>query len=112
MFEKEVQYAISTGHINYEMANKLEAQVKRIVKNYKIYKIGITGVIPIERFRKYPSTYKKMIVIYKSKSETYVKILEKYLVDRTWKTNKNKVGGGGGGLSNKTPIYYLYVVVG
>lgn len=109
---KEVIYILSSGHANYDMAKKLETKVKRIVKEYKIHKIGITGRAPKERFGEYPSIYKKMIVIYKSKSEKYVKNLEKYLVYRTWKNNNNKVGGGGGGLSNIVTNNYLYVLVG
>ncbi len=102
------------GHLNNATYEKVVKKLKRQIGSGDIY-IGKTGRDPMERFKEHKkknSNWKKMIVLYASKSKKYVENLEYDLVYRTFEFNKNKVSGGGGPLSADNKLNYLYVLVG
>ncbi len=104
----------ATGHINQDLIKTIKRLLSCHVGSKKFY-IGKTGRDPRHRFREHlrenPKKWKKMIILYASKSKKYVEDLECYLVLTTYGKNTNCTGGGGGPLSEKHPINYVYVLI-
>ena len=71
------------------------------------FKIGISS-LPHQRATNYGSPYTAMIVLYRTTSETFVRDMEKTLVEEYWESCDNNVAGGGGSLGGAP--YYLYIV--
>jgi len=85
----------------------------RQVGSKKFY-IGKTGRDPEYRFREHIKSnpkWKKMIVLYSSKSKRYIEDLEQQLVYATYQRNSNCTGGGGGPLSDKHHSNYVYALI-
>ena len=104
----------STGHLNPTLYKKIERKLISHVGGKKFY-IGKTGREPALRFQEHRRDnpiWKKMILLYVSKSKKYVEDLEYALVHSTYDFNKNKTGGGGGPLSNEHPMNFVYVLIG
>ena len=104
----------ATGHLNPTLYKKIERKLMRHVGSREFY-IGKTGSEPALRFQEHRRDnpiWKKMILLYVSKSKKYVEDLEHDLVYATYDFNKNKTGGGGGPLSNEHPMNFVYVLFG
>jgi len=104
----------ATGHLNPTLYKKIERKLMRHVGSREFY-IGKTGREPALRFQEHRRDnpiWKKMILLYVSKSKKYVEDLEHDLVYATYDFNKNKTGGGGGPLSNEHPMNFVYVLFG
>ena len=71
------------------------------------FKIGITGD-PDRRAYQYGNLYDDLVVVYKTRSEKFVRDWEWYLTCCYWGDCDNSIKGGGGKLEG--PPYYLYVV--
>ena len=104
-----------TGHATDKNINKIKKTLNALISQVgskKLY-IGKTGD-PSGRFNKHKqqSKWKKMIILYQSKSKNYVEAVEAILVDYTYEYNKNNTGGGGGPLSSKTQFNYVYALIG
>jgi hypothetical protein len=100
--------------MNPTLSKKIERKLIRHVGGKKFY-IGKTGREPALRFQEHlrdNPIWKKMILLYVSKSKKYVEDLEHDLVYATYDINKNKTGGGGGPLSNEHPLNFVYVIIG
>jgi hypothetical protein len=102
-----------TGHATDKNIIKIINTLIRQVGSKKYY-IGKTGRDPLLRFNEHKQQYnwKKMIILYQSKSKNYVEAVEAILVDYTYEYNKNNTGGGGGPLSSKTQFNYVYALIG
>ena len=104
----------ATGHLNPTLCKKIGRKLISHVGGKKFY-IGKTGRDPVKRFQEHRRDnpiWKKMILLYVSKSKKYVEDLEYALVHSTYDFNKNKTGGGGGPLSNEHPMNFVYVLIG
>ena len=104
----------ATGHMNPTLYKKIERKLIRHVGGKKFY-IGKTGreaALRFQEHRRDNPIWKKMILLYVSKSKKYVEDLEHDLVYATYDFNKNKTGGGGGPLSNEHPLNFVYVIIG
>lgn len=102
-----------TGHLNPTLIQTIGRKLIRHVGGKKFY-IGKTYREPAARFQEHirnNPVWKKMILLYVSKSKKYVEDLEHELVHATYKFNKNKTGGGGGPLSSEHPFNYVYVLI-
>jgi predicted GIY-YIG superfamily endonuclease len=103
-----------TGHATDKNINKIKKTLNALIRQVGIKKlyIGKTGD-PSGRFNKHKQNkWKKMIILYQSKSKNYVEEVESILVAYTYEFNKNKTGGGGGPLSSKTQFNYVYALIG
>ncbi len=104
----------ATGHINQNLIKTIKRLLSCQVGGKKFF-IGKTGRDPRDRFREHlrenPKKWKKMILLYASKSKKHVEDLEYYLVYTTYEKNTNCTGGGGGPLSEKHPTNYVYVLI-
>ena len=85
----------------------LRRSISQFRRTSSSLKIGITG-LPASRARHYRGQYSEMILLYRTRSNTYARDIEAILVDDYWEDCDNSIGGGGGSLSG--PPYFLYVV--
>jgi hypothetical protein len=102
-----------TGHVNQDLFKLIQRKLTRLVGSKKFY-IGKTGRDPEYRFREHIKKnpkWTKMIVLYSSKSKKYVENLEYHLVYSTYQRNSNCTGGGGGPLSAKHHLNYVYALI-
>ncbi len=111
MARKEVEYNLITGHINQiiESLNRTIGQYKRY---YKV-KIGITGREPQKRYDEHlhaNKRWKRMVVVYETKSHSYANKIEEWLVEQHYDEIKNVRSGGGSSLSLKG-LNYVYVLL-
>ena len=82
----------ATGHLNQGLYTKINRKLTRHIDSKKFY-IGKTGRDPEVRLKEHLRNnphWKKMVVLYCSKSKKYVEDLEHELVHSTYKFNKNK----------------------
>lgn len=103
----KVIYRLKKG--KYELAGpSIQRSIINYSKNHSL-KIGITNQ-PDARASKYSieTDYDEMIVLFKSRSKSVIRFLEKFLIERNWEIIDNEIGGGGGPL--REGPFYLYVV--
>jgi hypothetical protein len=109
----EVEYNFITGHFNDDLIKSLSYSVGAYNKNYFV-KIGITGKDPSKRLKEHvkylPHFWDRMIVIYQTSSEKYIRKIEKELIERYREICMNEIGGGGGPISKPQPNY-LYLLL-
>jgi len=49
-----------------------------------------------------------MVLIYRTNSESFIRSMERTMIDEYWEDCDNSIGGGGGSLHG--PPFYLYIV--
>lgn len=108
---KEVEYNYIGGHLN-EVLESLNRTIGQYKRGHRTIKIGITGRDPQIRFNEHlkKRQWSRMVVIYSTSSENYVRTLEKWLVDEHWDDVYNDTGGGGGKIT-KPGNFYLYLLL-
>ena len=108
---REVEYNYIGGHLN-EVLESLNRTIGQYIRRHRTVKIGITGRNPQLRFNEHLKDRKwsRMVVIYKTSSENYVRTLESWLVEQHWNDVYNDTGGGGGKITEEGD-FYLYVLL-
>lgn len=101
-----------TGHLSEELQLKIDMKIRGYNMNFQKLKIGITGRPPHLRFMEHLENFnwKKKVILYRTKSEVYVRAMEKYLVAKHWNFIENETGGGGGKI-RKDGYNYVYVIL-
>ena len=112
-----VVYSLITGHPS-EVVNSLRSTIGAHCRHHNNVKIGITDD-PETRLAQHKKVYgwiRQMVVIYKTTSDSYVREIERHLIDHAMK--KDYVGetlihnqrSGGGGRGSDSETYYVYII--
>ena len=105
-----------TGIINSVLKSKLTKNINKIIKDYKIFKIGKTGDPYIRSDKKdYRNGYNHMFIIYKSTSEKNISAIEEEYIEKFMNLEPNKIqnkriNAPGKKMQSYDGYYYLYLV--
>lgn len=107
----DYQENILTGRVSDNLKKTFNRKIGQYIAGSNYIKIGITSRKPKERFEEHLKeiNWKRMVVLYRTTSEDYVKELERFLIANHFDYLTNEVGGGGGDLSNGSSCY-LYII--
>lgn len=104
---ENIIYRSITGHLN-TVKGTLNRKIGQFKSQSLKMKIGITNN-PERRFKQHlrSGNWDKMVVIYETQSERYIRKMEEFLVERHWYDTVNIAPGGGGNLGSGPYFVYL-----
>lgn len=104
-----------TGHLTPELLKRLKSSISNFIAKNEWFYLGITNR-PYKRSIEHEwRNHDRMVLLYKTTSQRYVRILEAELVDKYREDPKyqdkmaNATGGGGG--SKGEGVQYLYILL-
>ena len=104
-----------TGHLTPELLKRLKSSISNYIAKNEWFYLGITNR-PYQRSIEHEwRNHDRMVLLYRTSSQRYVRILEAELVDKYRQDSKyqekmtNATGGGGGCIGEGTQ--YLYILL-
>ncbi len=106
----EIREAVVRGHKN-KVLSHLRRSLAQCLSYYDKVRVGIT-VDPEARCKQYGPDWEVMLIKYVTSSLSYVRDVERILVEEYKDFLDNVAGGGGGPLPENAPKFYLYFICG